>query len=257
MTNSRLLTWAWFTSSRYGNGFDDDNATFLSDIIDRMARHKLSYAVFDGDGGKHFFQAMADPHGPIAGNYSRWSAAMRDRFLEFVPNLYCGSGGVSDIVDANIAEGVWIRDTPFVVGRDGELEPVQDPASSVGPPNPNFRDGLANWTYQVHPGSAKGAEAHHVPNNRDNGGAGGDGKPPCVYNATIRSPVSGGRGAAQCTVSPGMAAAPHTLTLGLFSAPFDVDAGGVYAWSAQVRTAGFSGDQAALDYGVLFDVLQQ
>ena len=52
----------------YGNGFYNDNATFLADVIDRMARHKLSYAVFDGDGGKHFFQAMADPHGPIAGN---------------------------------------------------------------------------------------------------------------------------------------------------------------------------------------------
>ena len=31
-----------------------------------MARHKLSYGVFDGNGGANFFNAMADPTGPIS-----------------------------------------------------------------------------------------------------------------------------------------------------------------------------------------------
>ena len=48
-------------------------------------------------GGNHFFQAYADQSGAVARNYTLWHRTMKDRHLEFVPNLACGSGGVSDV----------------------------------------------------------------------------------------------------------------------------------------------------------------
>ncbi len=57
--------------------------------------------VFDGDGGKHFFQAMLDEDelghkttpGAFATNLSWYKNEMQRRHIEFVPDISCDSGG--------------------------------------------------------------------------------------------------------------------------------------------------------------------
>lgn len=205
-----------------------------------MAKAKLNFGVFDGMGSVHFFYAMmnktsngrTDPDGDsLTQTFQFYSAYMRSRHIDFIPNLSAGSGGISDAVNPNFAEGVWVKDELF---KFNETQAIAVNSPSVSVQNQNFSDGLDGWTVLGHGAPPLGnADIIHSRNDGDDTGSTrkplSEWQPLCSYNSTF-GPRQG-LGSATCTVTQDMPAEPHTLTVGISSAPFKTEAGGIYAWS--------------------------
>ena len=213
----------------YGGWYDNFNRSFLTATIDRMAMYKMSFGIFDGSGGRHFFYAMMnrtasgglDPAGDsLYQNFSFFKAFMEARHIEFIPNLSAGSGGVSDVVNANLAEGLWMRDELFEFTETNAV-PVESPAMPF-PYNANFSNGMDGWTPLGHGSPPLMARA---PNET----------PLCWHNATFGP--SSGLGSVGCRSAASMLKVPHTRTVGIRSSSFPTVKGGKYAWSVSVFTA--------------------
>ena len=149
-------------------GTNKSGRGFIASVIERMALLKLNVGVFDGDGGKHFFQAMLDEDelghkttpGAFATNLSWYKNEMQRRHIEFVPDISCDSGGPAAIVP-NVADGLYVQDEPFTMGDKPEepAVPVREVLSSL-PANGDFKAVQPNgsapgWYYWYDPGSPK------------------------------------------------------------------------------------------------------
>ena len=120
-----------------------------------MAKAKLNLGVFDGMGSVHFFYAMMnktldgkpDPNATLTQTFQFYNEYMQSRHMDFIPNLSAGSGGISDVVNPNLAEGVWVRDDLFKF-NDTQAVAVNSPFVSFH--NQNFSSGLDGWTVSGH-----------------------------------------------------------------------------------------------------------
>ena len=208
------------------------NVSFLNSTLNRMAESKHSFIMFNANGDELLFSALQNPNMSSTQRtidyYRHWQAFAADRGIELIPQILAGSSGPNDNVNADIGDGIWVQDEPFVVGGDGQLRAVNSPATPF-PTNGDFSDGLAGWKILKH---------GDIPNSLTAGGASSSngGKPPplCWYNASFGPRP--GLGSAVCEFTGATPAAPHSLTMGLQSTYFPMDKNGVYAWSAWVRT---------------------
>jgi len=111
-----------------------------------------------------------DPHGDsLARNYSFYKSYMAQRHIDFIPNLSAGSGGISDAIDPDVAEGVWVKDTLFEF-NETEANAVHSPVVPLH--NMNFKQGLDGWEVCGH--GDPPLQQSTPP-------------PPCTYNSTFGS----------------------------------------------------------------------
>ena len=230
-----------------GSWFDafPANVSFLNHTFDEMAKYKHSFAMFNGNGAMELFSALLSPdsdHGrAVKAYYKHWQTYAAERGIELIPQINAGNSGPNDVVNADISEGVWVRDEPFIAGSD--FAAVHSPAASLN--NGNFSDGLSGWKILKHgdnPGEAA-ADVDQIAVSRAD-------DPLCWHNDSFGP--SPGLGSAMCSFTGQTPAAPHTLTLGLQSQPFPVDKGEILAWSAWVYTECGEGCSDAVSIGGMF-----
>ena len=215
----------------YGGPYDSFNKTFLTSVIDTMTSYKLSAGIFEGL-SRTWWAAMRDPSGAAAASLDAYAALMRDRHLEFIPNLSCGSGGASDVAGlANAAEGVWVRDEPFVIGPDDQARPLAGGTPIVpSPPNANFTRGLSGWA--------------------EEGPAAGSASAGCWANTSFGP--SPGLPSVECRINDD-GNATQGQVFGLRSKEFVVEPNTLYAWSAKVHQFNTS---ATAQFYTQFEMIQ-
>ena len=160
-----------------------------------------------------FFFVMDRPGTPYKQQFKTINDYSASRHMAMVPELHVGGGGGPSIWFPELAEGVWVRNEPFVVGDDMEIEPVL-------PPLPNL---LKNGNMSAVDGSVDGWSLKGQCNSSccrpertaDNSGAMLD---------TIRCD--------QIASSKHVSSGDRTVAL---SEPFPTTAGGVYHISARLR----------------------